>query len=356
MHLRDIWYFAGPAETLKRGDIRRVEILGEPILIGRDHAGQVFGFRDLCPHRGVPLSAGRCLTADTGSVVECPYHGWRFGPDGGCQHIPSLVPGKDAMDPTKIRVRPYAVRERQSNVWVYVPEEEKAAAAQRQGAPALEEGDPPELPGIGDWKAKTRKTMTFHCHVDHAVIGLMDPAHGPFVHKSWFWRSEASIHAKEKMFAPSPLGFTMRSHKPSKNSFVYKLLGGDVKTEIAFRLPGVRTEHITAGKYTILGLTTVTPVHANETEVVQTFYWDQPLLSVLKPFLTPFVHVFLKQDRDMVDLQQEGLKFNPRLMLIDDADRQAKWYFALKKEWEAHKAEARAFANPVTEGLLHWRS
>ena len=28
--------------------------------------------------------------------------------------------------------------------------------------------------------------------------------------------------------------------------------------------------------------------------------------------------------------QAEGLNHNPRLMLIDDADRPAKWYFALK--------------------------
>jgi hypothetical protein len=29
--------------------------------------------------------------------------------------------------------------------------------------------------------------------------------------------------------------------------------------------------------------------------------------------------------------QAEGLKHNPSLMLIDDADRPAKWYFALKQ-------------------------
>ena len=29
--------------------------------------------------------------------------------------------------------------------------------------------------------------------------------------------------------------------------------------------------------------------------------------------------------------QAEGLKYDPSLMLIDDADRPAKWYFALKQ-------------------------
>ena len=27
------------------------------------------------------------------------------------------------------------------------------------------------------------------CNVDHGIIGLMDPAHGPFVHQAWWWRS-----------------------------------------------------------------------------------------------------------------------------------------------------------------------
>ena len=31
-----------------------------------------------------------------------------------------------------------------------------------------------------------------------------------------------------------------------------------------------------------------------------------------------------------MELQSEGLKHNPHLMLIDDADRPAKWYFGLK--------------------------
>ena len=31
-----------------------------------------------------------------------------------------------------------------------------------------------------------------------------------------------------------------------------------------------------------------------------------------------------------MELQAEGLKHNPHLMLIDDADRPAKWYFQLK--------------------------
>ena len=36
--------------------------------------------------------------------------------------------------------------------------------------------------------------------VDHGIIGLMDPAHGPFVHQAWWWRCSAQHPRKEKRF------------------------------------------------------------------------------------------------------------------------------------------------------------
>src|ERR671913_501589 len=97
--LYDIWYFAALSGDLKPGKLQRYELLGEPVLLGRTHSGEVFALRDICPHRAAPLSAGR-LVEDT---VECPYHGWRFRTDGACAAIPSLV-DEQAMDTTRIRV------------------------------------------------------------------------------------------------------------------------------------------------------------------------------------------------------------------------------------------------------------
>jgi vanillate O-demethylase monooxygenase subunit len=47
--------------------------------------GGVHVARDLCPHRGVPLSMGWV----EGEELVCVYHGLRFGPDGQCRKIPS---------------------------------------------------------------------------------------------------------------------------------------------------------------------------------------------------------------------------------------------------------------------------
>ncbi len=67
-------------------------------------------------------------------------------------------------------------------------------------------------------------SQTFHCPIDHAVIGLMDPAHAPYVHGRWWWRVKPRV--KEKAYGPLPNGFVMKRHQPCKPA--YKVLGADV--------------------------------------------------------------------------------------------------------------------------------
>lgn len=341
--LRNLWYRAAAANSLGSGRLCRQVLLGEPVLIGRMRDGRAFALRDICPHRGVPLSAGRVLAENT---LECAYHGWRFASDGRCTAIPSLVDGQD-FDPSRIRVRSYPLREQDGLLWVYM-----AASGRETAPPAL---DPPRIP-LENAHPRFVETQRFGCAMDQAVVGLMDPAHGPFVHDAWYWRSRKSIHAKAKRFAPAPRGFTMVAHPPSSNSFAYRLLGGDVSTEIRFELPGIRFEHIRAGAKEVIGLTTCTPVDTETTEVTQTFYWNRDWLSLARPLFRPFARAFLAQDRSMVELQREGLKFNPPLMLIPDADVPAMWYQRLKKAWATSVANGEAFVNPVSETTLKWRS
>ena len=54
--------------------------------------------------------------------------------------------------------------------------------------------------------------------------------------------------------------------------------------------------------------------------------------------------------------QQKGLRFNPILSLVDDADTQARWYYRLKQEYRRAHAEGRPFDNPVKPRTLRWRS
>jgi phenylpropionate dioxygenase-like ring-hydroxylating dioxygenase large terminal subunit len=346
--LTDIWYFVALSGDLAPGKLARHELLGEPVLLGRSQTGQLFALRDICPHRAAPLSAGRFHQEASGATtVECPYHGWRFGADGACAAIPSLVDDQP-MDVSRIRVRRYPIAESQGLVFVWVGSDARAAAEPTE--------PPPVFGGVVGGRPKLVDRMDFAAHIDHAVVGLMDPAHGPYVHQQWWWRSKASQHEKAKKFEPREQGFAMVRHEPSKNSRAYAILGGEPLTEITFRIPGLRWEHVTVGQRQVLSLTCLTPVNATTTRITQIVWSDHPAFLVLKPFIAWGARAFLRQDGEMVNLQNQGLKYDPSLLWIDDADRQAKWYQQLKREWTASRRESRPFVNPVAPVTLRWRS
>jgi phenylpropionate dioxygenase-like ring-hydroxylating dioxygenase large terminal subunit len=347
------WYPALRAAELRKGKTKTALLLGIPLLMGRRNDGKIFAMRDLCPHRGIPLSAGWF----DGETVQCKYHGWRFEPcSGQCTEIPSLT-GHDVLDATKIFASAFPCEERDGYAWVYVPEPGSGRVG--DALPAV-----PELPKFSARYRRAHLVAELPCNVDHGIIGLMDPAHGPFVHQAWWWRSRASIHEKTKHFEPLKdeenngrnAGFRMSTHAPSGNSAPYKLLGvyGEpITTTIDFVLPNRRYETIRCGAKWFSSLTTVTPVTASTCRIDVYAAWD---IFYHVPFVTSiatfFGARFVRQDQETMVQQAEGLRFNPALMLIDDADKPAKWYFALKQARLKGTGE-HPLAGPVT---LHWRS
>jgi phenylpropionate dioxygenase-like ring-hydroxylating dioxygenase large terminal subunit len=344
----DMWYFAALSADLKPGALKRYEIMGEPVLLGRDKANKAYAMRDICPHRAAPLSAGRVVQDDDGAqAVECPYHGWLFRTgDGACSKIPSLV-ADQAIESQRIRIRTWPVAESQGMVFIFMAQDP------RDETPPP---PPPEFEGVVGGAPKLVERMEFDSHIDHAVVGLMDPAHGPYVHQQWWWRSSKSQHDKAKRFEPRPEGWAMARHAPSKNSRAYAILGGQPETEITFRLPGLRWEHIVVGQRQVLALTCLTPITETRTRITQLIWSDHPAFTVLAPLVKIGARRFLKQDGDMVNLQNEGLRYDPPLMWIDDADRQAKWYQQLKKAWITARREGKPFVNPIEPVTLRWRS
>jgi hypothetical protein len=101
-------------------------------------------------------------------------------------------------------------------------------------------------------------------------------------------------------------------------------------------------------------LTTVTPVTATTCRIDVVAAWN---IGYWVPFVTPLVRFFgarfVDQDRQTMVEQARGLRSNPGLMLIDDADKPAKWYFALKQRRLTGKGEHPLAGGPVE---LHWRS
>jgi phenylpropionate dioxygenase-like ring-hydroxylating dioxygenase large terminal subunit len=346
------WYPAMRSERLTGKKLQTTMLMGIPMVLGRRDDGRLFAMRDNCPHRGIPLSCGWF----DGKTLTCKYHGWAFEPvTGQCMEIPSLT-SQDVF-PRKLYGTAYPCEERDGYAWVYVPEPGSGRVRAEDAALV----PVPELPKFGPRFRSAHLTADLPCNVDHGIIGLMDPAHGPFVHQAWWWRKRASIHEKEKHFEPIPEGFRMSTHAPSGNSAPYKLLGvyGEpITTTIDFILPNRRFETIRCGDKWFSSLTTVTPTVANACRIDVYAAWN---IFYAIPFVTSIAKFFGKrfvaQDQLTMIQQAEGLKYDPSLMLIDDADRPAKWYFALKQArldaGKAGEAARHPMSGPVT---LRWRS
>jgi phenylpropionate dioxygenase-like ring-hydroxylating dioxygenase large terminal subunit len=345
--LWDFWYPALRSSQIVGSRLATAMLLEVPLVLGRTSEGKAFAMRDSCPHRGIPLSYGRF----DGKTVECSYHGWRFEAcSAQCVEIPSRI-DQDKLKVERIFATHYPCQERDGYVWVYM-----YASGSRLPAQIPE---PPKLATFSENFKITHLDCELPSHIDHGIIGLMDPAHGPFVHSSWFWRSRASIHPKEKKFEPIPDGFRMSPHSPSSNSLPYQLLkkatGEPVTTTIDFVLPNRRLEEIRSGKLWFSSQTTVTPVRRDLCRIDFVAAWN--LFFLPKTIFRAFGKTFLRQDQETMIQQAEGLKHNPHLMLIDDADRPAKWYFALKANLQESRRTGVPAEHPMSGPVtLRWRS
>jgi len=337
--LRDLWYLAAPARRVRPGKLHRQTVCGEPLVFGRKADGEPFVMRDMCPHRGMPLSAG---TFD-GQSLHCPYHGWAFDTAGLCTRIPCLSES-EAHDLRKVRVKTYPCRELQGNVWVWF------------GKPHDDLPPVPEVPDFGDRAPDITGTMVYDCDIDNAALGLVDSAHGPFVHRSWFWRSPKKLKEKRRRVVPSHLGFTIASHEPSSNSWIFRFFKDDPEIQIRFQLPGVHIESFRSGEHRLGGYIIVTPVDETTTEIHYGLFSNLGWLRPLHPILRLFVRSFFRQDliamRTLAQNREHGL---PQLF-VGGPDEQSRLYYRLKREHEEARSERREFENPVEEHVLAWRT
>jgi phenylpropionate dioxygenase-like ring-hydroxylating dioxygenase large terminal subunit len=355
--LTGFWYRTLPAGHLHHNQLHKAMLLEIPLVIGRDRQGQPFALRDACPHRGMPLHCGRF----DGENLECGYHGWQFDVHNGqCQLIPSLT-ADQKLRVDRIYAGSYPCEVQDGFIWVYIPEEDPPGAGFTEPAEAPDAA--PQIEKFSDKYKLAYLTADMPVSVDHGIIGLMDPAHGPFVHQAWWWRSRHSIHEKQKHFEPIPNGFRMSAHTPSSNSAPYKLLrlysdADSITTTIDFTLPNLRSETIRAGKHWFSSLTTVTPITRNRCRIDVVAAWNIFRWVPFGAELLKFVFAkFVEQDRRTMELQAEGLAHNPHLMLIDDADRPAKWYFQLKAAHLEARRTGTEMKHPMSGPVtLKWRS
>jgi len=161
--LRNDWHPVAIAQGIVQGVITPTQLLDTALALWRDTHGQVHAWEDRCPHRGVKFSIG----TQQGDVLRCAYHGWTFGAEGKCRHIPALPSLDEAQ--LKARATTFAVQERYGLIWVCL------------GTPKF---DVPKFPEFGD--DQLRKVWCGPYEVQSSgpriVENFLDMAHFAFVH------------------------------------------------------------------------------------------------------------------------------------------------------------------------------
>src|SRR5215469_17216344 len=172
------WYRALHADRVQRTRLDKAMLLEIPLVVGRDQQGRPFALQDACPHRGMPLSCGHY----DGAQLECSYHGWRFDAHSGqCQLIPSLT-ADQKLKVDRIYAGNYACEEHDAFIWIFIPDPVPAGAGfTARTEPPL---TTPRVPIFSEKYETAYLSADLPCSVDHGIIGLMDPAHGPFVHQA----------------------------------------------------------------------------------------------------------------------------------------------------------------------------
>jgi vanillate O-demethylase monooxygenase subunit len=166
------WHVVATSAEVSRSP-HQVMLLGEAWVLVRLPDG-LRAFRDACPHRLAPLSAGSV----TDGTLQCGYHGWRFGADGGCVDIPALGRTEQISKRATLRA-PYGVVERYGLVWL---------------APLEPLAPLPAFPEFGTPGFDLTSSTIVRTPVSAAqlVDNFLDAAHFPFVHAATFGTAEAA--------------------------------------------------------------------------------------------------------------------------------------------------------------------
>ena len=141
------WIATGLSQDLPKAVVMAGYWQGHDLAVWRSATGRLQAWNDRCPHRGMRLSHGFVR----GETLACIYHGWVYGADGGCKHIPAhpaLTP------PATITVASFSCVEQDGVIWV---------------APADMAGAPPALSGL-----QPLRSVSLTCDV--AAVLAAEPA------------------------------------------------------------------------------------------------------------------------------------------------------------------------------------
>lgn len=193
-HWRQCWYPVTFVQDLPKNHPYSFSLYDEPFVLFRNQKGQWICLTDRCPHRAAKLSNGQMLDGN----IECLYHGWQFGSEGQCLHIPQLP--TDAKIPTHICVQSFKVIERQGMVWMWAG-----------NAEAADEKKIPTIPKLGQpGFVYSDKITELSCDMSYVIEHMLDPAHIHIAHHGNQGNREKAQALEMEIIESSVRGFLGR--------------------------------------------------------------------------------------------------------------------------------------------------
>lgn len=161
------WYPIAVAREITEQPIATL-LLDMPLVLYR-MGNELIVAKDVCPHRGVPLSLGR----NDGQGVVCRYHGLRFGQGGQCNRIPAHP---DQHISPRFHLKTYATAEKYGLIWCSLT------------APLSSK---PEIPNMPYWEDADFQQLVcpqvdIQCFAGRQLEGFIDVAHFAWVHPDTF--------------------------------------------------------------------------------------------------------------------------------------------------------------------------
>jgi len=174
---KNCWYPVAFLQDLPKDRPYSFSLYDEPLVLFRNQEGKLVCLIDRCPHRAAKLSDGQIIDGK----IECLYHGWQFGSEGQCLHIPQL--SAEVKIPSNACVKSFIVVERQGIAWVWPGEPE---AADLDCIPTVDILNNPEV-----FSADYMGDMPYD--QSYLVENILDPAHVFISHD----RTEAGVRRED---------------------------------------------------------------------------------------------------------------------------------------------------------------
>lgn len=259
-----------------------VRLLDRPMVLFR-HEGGVAALHDRCPHRHAPLSQGRVVAGS----LQCPYHGWRFGPDGRCRHLPGWEGQPDA---PRRRAVSLPVHVQDGLVWV-------CAEATAPDTP------PPRLP-LSD-AVHLRWRFQAACDPIDAVENFLDPLHTHFVHAGLV-RREGPRRQVPVVVEGGPRQVQATYTEPDQSGLIRRVFGGGItRTWGRYTWPGLAQlgYEDAAGRLRLVVSASFVPA-GDRVDIVAVIAGRAPRPVpgwLAARLLAPFLRRTVQQDRDILE-------------------------------------------------------